>query len=489
MGMDTTRHGSQESQELDTRIRSIYLESETGMLEIRLSSVLRHLCFRDGDLYLPAEHPLAQQARERLEEASPIAEVELLSFLSRIAHTVDSWKHGQVRFLRGPQHLPEALVGPLPTFHLVMELAVVGRNGSELLAELGGVGARYQASRVDPGLARPPLLDPEELTLLERLREPATVGELLDEVGAHRYPLLCRLGRFRALGWLTRTAEKGSAGFNRAVARHFAERVERSLKRRPLPMDPQAHRKLLADLLAGVGGQTHYELLSISPDASLEEVHEAYDELARLVHPGHAPRLGLEGREAPLEVLFERATEAYFTLSDPRRRAAYDRNLGVGITEPVRPEPEEREQEKKELARDYYERARRIVDTPETHFAVDLMKDAVRYDPQAEYYALLAEAQSRNPHWLRHAVESFRKALELDGDDPDIRLRLAQVLEEMGRMQESRLHYRRVLVDAMDEGVTAQAEAGLARLEASERKAARGEGEEKKGFWGRWFGG
>lgn len=486
--MSTLDRPAQPSEGLDARIRSIYLESETGLLEVDLGTEQRHLCFRDGDLYLPAEHALARQAQERLDEASPVAEVELLSFLTRIAHTVDSWKSGADRFLRGPQHLPEPLVGPLPTFHLVMELAVVGRNGSELLAELGGEGARYQASRVDPRLARKPLLDREELALLERLREPFSVGELLEEVGPHRYPLLCRLGRFRALGWLTREPEEGTAGFSRSVAGRFAERIAKSLDRRPLVMEPQAHRKLLADLLAGVGGQTHYELLSLRPDASVEEIHEAYDELARLVHPGHAGKLGLADRQAPLEVLFERATEAYFTLSDPRRRAAYERNLRAGKAEALHMEPEERLEEKKELARGYYERAQGMVDGPEAHFAVDLMKNAVRYDPRPEYYLLLAQAQARNPHWRRHAVENLRQALKLDGEEATIRLRLAQVLEELEQLDEARSHFRRAL-QVGDEDVQLQAEAGLARLEVAETKAAEAEAEGKKSFWSRWFGG
>lgn len=490
--MSTHPAGSSVPESLDARIRSIYLGSETGVLEVGLGSDERRICFRDGDLYLPAEHPLARQAQERLDEASPVAEVELLSFLTRIAHAIDAWRSGTVRFLRGSQHLPEPLVGPLPTFHLVMELAVVGRNGSEVLAELGGEGARYRASRVDARLARQPLLDPEELALLERLRNTASVGELLDEVGVQRYPLLCRLGRFRALGWLSREPEEGGTGFSRAVARRFAERIAKSLERRPLAMDSQAHRRLLAELLAGVGGQNHYELLSVSPNASMEQIHEAYDELARLVHPSHAAKLSLVGREAPLEVLFERATEAYFTLSDPHRRAGYDRSLGLGMARPAAPVDEDtRRIEKKELARGYYERARGMVDGPDAHFAVDLMKDAVRYDPRAEYYVLLAEAQARNPNWRHHAVTSFRRALELDGHGPEIRLRLGQVLEEMEHLEESQVHYRRALHEAGDDqpGIRSQAEAGLSRVAALEREAAEAERAKKKSFWRRWFGG
>ena len=70
-----------------------------------------------------------------------------------------------------------------------------------------------------------------------------------------------------------------------------------------------------------------YELLGLDVAASPDEVHTAYEEAARLVHPRHASRVGLEERRGTLELLFERATRAYLTLSLPDRRKRYDREL------------------------------------------------------------------------------------------------------------------------------------------------------------------
>ncbi|MFP5317511.1 MAG: J domain-containing protein [Acidimicrobiia bacterium] len=62
---------------------------------------------------------------------------------------------------------------------------------------------------------------------------------------------------------------------------------------------------------------THYEVLGVPPDASEEQVRHAYRALAKEAHPdrsGDATR-------------FQVITEAYEVLSDPVRRATYDRRL------------------------------------------------------------------------------------------------------------------------------------------------------------------
>lgn len=67
---------------------------------------------------------------------------------------------------------------------------------------------------------------------------------------------------------------------------------------------------------------THYDVLGIPAGASDEQVRHAYRRLARTDHPdagGDAAR-------------FRRITEAYDVLSQPDRRAAYDRSLGPART-------------------------------------------------------------------------------------------------------------------------------------------------------------
>lgn len=62
-----------------------------------------------------------------------------------------------------------------------------------------------------------------------------------------------------------------------------------------------------------------YEVLSLSSQASSEEIKKAYRKLAMKYHPDRNPG----NKEA--EAKFREATEAYDILSDPQKRAAYDR--------------------------------------------------------------------------------------------------------------------------------------------------------------------
>jgi curved DNA-binding protein CbpA len=210
----------------------------------------------------------------------------------------------------------------------------------------------------------------------------------------------------------------------------FSERIGRSLAERPLEINVSEHRERVARLLREVGGASFYQLLAIGPAASPEQVHEGYERLARLVHPVHAPYLGLEGREGVLEVLFERATAAYITLSHPGRRRDYDREVGPeGWAES--PDSRHRGEENRDRARGYYNRAVGFAAKEEYHFAIELLRDAVRVDPQAKYYLLLAELQTKNEHWLRHAAESYLRVLELGGPDPQVEEALARVRRRM----------------------------------------------------------
>ena len=67
----------------------------------------------------------------------------------------------------------------------------------------------------------------------------------------------------------------------------------------------------------GEDPEDYYELLQISPTAEMETIQRVYRILAARYHPDH-PHTGDAER-------FLRLTKAYQTLSDPEKRAAYDR--------------------------------------------------------------------------------------------------------------------------------------------------------------------
>lgn len=226
--------------------------------------------------------------------------------------------------------------------------------------------------------------------------------------------------------------------------RRFLDRVFRELQSDPLELDPDEHRRLLAELLARAGAATHYEVLELSIDAGEAEVHPAYRALARRVHPCYAAAVGLAGQEGVLEVLFERATEAYLVLSDPDRRVRYDRLVAVERRRPA--DPERRAEEVRRVAGELREKARQLMEREEHHFAVELLRQAVRLDPAgADTWALLGRAQRQNPRWLHMARDSLRRALRLQPDSVEYRLLLAEVEELQVQREEAERLYRQVL--------------------------------------------
>jgi molecular chaperone DnaJ len=71
----------------------------------------------------------------------------------------------------------------------------------------------------------------------------------------------------------------------------------------------------------------YYEVLGVSREATAEDIKKAYRRLALQWHPDRNPDLKQESEEK-----FKEASEAYSVLSDPQKRAQYDRfgHSGVG---------------------------------------------------------------------------------------------------------------------------------------------------------------
>lgn len=449
-------------QSLRELVRSVYLEEKSGILEVQVASEARRFYFQDGELHLLNGHPLARRMEELLPEREAVSELtpadgvavtaearnELKGLLTRIARFLAQLESGDFRFLDETGDIPKDLVGPLPTGYLIMELAVYDQDSKSLLEALGGLEAKLEVRRRARDVQRYYWLDTEEVFLLSRLVSAMPLGVFLTQVGQDRDETLRRLMRLWSLDLIggvdsrPRGDVKKGDEVTAAVTAKFRERIAQDLTKNPAKLEVEEHRQRLGELLSTLGEQDHYQLLKLRRDAPLEKVHASYEELARIVHPSHASRLGLEGKAQALDFLFERATEAYLTLSDPRRRSLYDQRMDYNLLDEDEEDEEERD---RELGREYYRLARRLVDTQQYHAAHELLRDATRRDPRPEYFALLGQVQAKNPNWTRRAVESYRKAVELAPNSVDLRLGLAMTCENGGFESEAKLHYESVI--------------------------------------------
>lgn len=456
------------SETLAEVVRSVYLGRKSGVVEVDLGDEPIPLFFRQGELHLDRDDATAQSISPLLVAAGtqlPAADSELGNAVEALARELCPSPGVRARYLEDNSLVVE-LVGPLPTVRFVQELAIHGCDEARLLQRLGGDSVRLRSNDETPALKQLPGLDPEMAKVMVTLAQPAAPADLLRGAGTGRLTLLRGLTKLWSVGLVTQVGqgvrparEWGTEVLSPRLLEQFSNRIAESLEAEALELPSEAHRARLGELLSGHGTMNFYQLLGIDPRVVDNEVFAAYNKLARVVHPIHARRLGLAGKDEALRVLFEKATEAYLTLSDPQRRASYNTVAGVHVQVTV--DREQREEEKREIARQNYRRAASCLSQMDFSLAVDLLKEATRMDPQPEYFARLGMAQAKNPNWHRHAVESYRRAVELDGKDAGIRFGFGSLLEQMGRQDEARVQYREALALMPDH---VEARLGLDRL-------------------------
>lgn len=77
---------------------------------------------------------------------------------------------------------------------------------------------------------------------------------------------------------------------------------------------------------------SYYDLLSLHPSASVQDIRRAYRELSKLYHPDTTTL-----PKALATAKFQELNEAYATLSSPERRATYDLKIGYSRVSVIQP--------------------------------------------------------------------------------------------------------------------------------------------------------
>lgn len=449
-------------------LRLCFLQGVTG--RVRWDGDKRHaLYLRDGRILIDRDgewaEKLAPAIRRAAELDRPWTDPEVVKASEWLGHRLGEEAEASTS-ARVEEDSPGGveLLGPLPLIGVLMEASVHKCDQQELIDRLGGERTRLSTSSETPAMGQLQGMDPEMAKIFAQLENPATLAELLRGMGTSRLAALRGLVKLWSIGLVVAEhpqakEEEGAELASPKMMERFHERIAGHLEDHPVELSSEAHRQELARLYQNLDETNHYELLDVGLKATDEEIFRAFQAYASKVHPSHTQRLDLKGKGELLRLLFERGVEAYLTLSDPRRRASY--NTLQGLRDEVSVDRTTRSKEKEDLARQNYRSALRALGQMDFSTAVDLLKEAVRMDPQLDYYKALASAQAKNPNWRRHAIQSFRSAIELAPDDAGLHLGLARVLEEEDHLDEAREAYQRCLEIMPD---NPKAQSGLQRL-------------------------
>ncbi|MGE5277016.1 MAG: DUF4388 domain-containing protein [Acidobacteriota bacterium] len=456
-------------------LRRIFLEGLKGTLTLVRGDETRHLFFEKGELRTAtssregqrigaflkrrgwitdqdltwALDTVAKQGRARLGKillekglvSRQVLDAEMRRLVEEIVFSTFEWGEGEYRF--------QSSTGVLdPDVALTLSTAAVIVEGIRRLPESDVFRERLGDGKLVPVLSSDPMsryqylpLTPQEAYILSRIDGRLDLDSLLKIGGTSRaatakivYALLsCGIVEWRKEGVGPQTAS-GIEALNVEVAAQASERTP-------------GHAELVRNTYRRIDWLSHYELLGVRPEATVEEIHQAYFERSRLFHPDLRHREDLAHCEKELTTVFERLKTAHETLSEPSRRAEYDATL----TAPPVPvaalsESISNPKARRQLAAQNYRRARALIEQKDYYPAVEMLREAIRFVPDnAEYRFTLAQVEMRNSMWVPVALENLKEAARLEPRRVQYVREAAAALHERGRSSEAEPFARRAL--------------------------------------------
>jgi tetratricopeptide (TPR) repeat protein len=146
-----------------------------------------------------------------------------------------------------------------------------------------------------------------------------------------------------------------------------------------------------------------YQILEVARGAGDDEIKKAYFQLARKFHPDRFTRDVSQGYRDQIDEVFNAITQAYRTLADKTKRQAYDQStVSSRAEDPVK------------AAEMKFRQAKTLYGLERFQETIVLLEEAVRLRKKAEYYVLLALAESNIPALLRKAEQDYLQASALE---------------------------------------------------------------------------
>jgi curved DNA-binding protein CbpA len=179
-------------------------------------------------------------------------------------------------------------------------------------------------------------------------------------------------------------------------------------------------------LLEVVEKGTYYDLFGVTAKASLAEIQQSFQQLARKFHPdrhmGQSERVGL------LQDLMGLVTTAYETLVDDEKRANYDKHLAATDASTL----DQSKTENQESLDECFTRAKQCLRAHDNEGSILWLRKCVAIAPAVvKYHAILARSLAGVPQYHQEAIQQFEKAIELDDWNTSVYFQFAELYEVM----------------------------------------------------------
>ena len=468
--------GQLNEQPLVELIREISAKSLGGRLRLEHERVKVVAYFENGNFLYAASNLRTLRLTEYLKKHNLVSEQDLAQFNDRVSdndvikilserNLLSRSAAEQVQALQVADVLRRALLWTEGTWEfdarsrLNEQLDLKIDTDSLLLDAARRLPASFVKSRfVNPAelispAETPPVhanLSPTEGFLLSRLDRPTTIKELVAISGVGEAETLGLIYSLTLAGVLKR--EHWHRAFRDPTPTQLPEP-----EKKPEPAPEQQTRDSEVDendvesfLERLKGAQTFYEVLSVSPEVSPQDLKAIYYRLARRYHPDRF-RKSEPMFVSRLESAFARITQAYDTLRDDRLRTNYNSKLQArkkaeqladsapkattaqqqpesvaeGSAEPLVPVAERAETQFKE--------GFAALELGERKVALGLFAAAARAVPnEARYRAFHGQMLAANEATRRAAETELLAAIKLDPQKAEYRVMLAELYRDLG---------------------------------------------------------
>ena len=227
---------------------------------------------------------------------------------------------------------------------------------------------------------------------------------------------------------VTAAAVSHPANWRLAIASLRSEEAQRRFERE------------VRHLIELTGKRTYYQLLGVTAESPSSQIKKNYYSLARKFHPdSHVGGRELTG---PLRDLMVVIAEAYRTLGNQDKRAAYDKSLAAVGGFSLHREKTDAE----ESIEAWLKRANECLRAKNFVGSIVWLRKSVEAAPEhALYRAMLARSLGTIPQYRHEAIEHFQKAIELDPWRESIYTAFAELLEIMQLPGRARAIYSKLL--------------------------------------------